>query len=142
VESTGHIAGSIHIPVRDLLKNLDKLPGQDEKIVVTCASGHRGAFSMLAVCLLGHTDVVNLGGGIGAWSKATLPREPGLPAEAAVLGAPEADAAHLAALEAYFSSPTEGFGTVKAPDLSTEIAGSTAPFILAVRTEAEKTADG
>lgn len=53
VESSGHIAGSIHIPVRDLLKNLDKLPGQDEKIVVTCASGHRGAFSMMALRLLG-----------------------------------------------------------------------------------------
>jgi rhodanese-related sulfurtransferase len=142
VESTGHIAGSIHIPVRDLLKNLDKLPALDQKIVVTCASGHRGAFSMMALRLLGYTDVVNLGGGIGGWSKASLPLEPGLPEEAAVLGAPEVDAARFAALDAYFSALPEGFNTVKAPDLNTEIAGGTAPFILDVRTEAEKTADG
>jgi rhodanese-related sulfurtransferase len=142
VESTGYIAGSIHIPVRDLLKNLDKLPGQDEKIVVTCASGHRGAFAMMALRLLGYTDVVNLGGGIGAWSKASLVLEPGLPAEAQVLSEPEVDAARLAALDAYFSALPDGFNVVKAPDLNTEIASGTVPFILDVRTEAEKTADG
>jgi rhodanese-related sulfurtransferase len=142
VESTGHIAGSIHIPVRDLLKNLDKLPGMDEKIVVTCASGHRGAFAMMALRLLGYTDVVNLGGGIGAWSKASLPLEAGLPAEAAVLGAPEVDAARLAALDAYFSALPEGFGAVKSADLNVELGNTPAPFVLDVRTEAEKTADG
>jgi rhodanese-related sulfurtransferase len=121
VEATGHIAGSIHIPVKDLLKNLDKLPGKDQKIVVTCASGHRGAIGMMALRLLGYTDVVNLGGGIGGWSKASLPLEAGLPAEAAVLGAPEVDAARLAGLDAYLSALPEGFSTVKAPDLNTKL---------------------
>jgi rhodanese-related sulfurtransferase len=142
VESTGHIAGSVNLPVRDLLKNLDKLPPQDHKIVVTCASGHRGALGMMALRLLGYTDVVNLGGGIGGWAKASLPLEPGLPAQGAVLGAPKVDPARLAALDAYFTGLPEGFSTVKAPDLNTEIASGTAPFILDLRTEAEKTADG
>ncbi|HSK88428.1 MAG TPA: rhodanese-like domain-containing protein, partial [Anaerolineales bacterium] len=142
VETTGHIAGSIHIPVRDLLKNLDKLPGQDEKIVVTCASGHRGGFAMAALRLLGYTDVVNLGGGIGAWAKASLALEPGLPAEAAVLGAPEVDAARLAGLDAYFSALPDGFNVIKAADLNVELGNTPAPFVLDVRTEAEKTADG
>ena len=45
---TGYIAGSINIPIRDLLKNLDKLPAKDQKIVVNCAAwsprrhGHDG----------------------------------------------------------------------------------------------------
>ncbi len=142
VESTGYIAGSINIPIRDLLKNLDKLPATDQKIVVTCASGHRGAIGMMALRLLGYTDVVNLGGGIGGWSKASLPLGAGLPADAAVLGAPEVDATRLAGLDTYLSALPEGFSTVKAPDLNTEIAGGTAPFILDVRTEAEKTVDG
>jgi len=142
VETTGHIAGSIHIPVRDLLKNLDKLPGKDEKIVVTCASGHRGAFGMMALRLLGYSDVVNLGGGIGAWSKASLALEPGLPAEAAALSTPEVDAARLAALDAYFSALPDGFGTVKSADLNVDLGNTPAPFVLDVRTEAEKTADG
>ncbi|RPI93333.1 MAG: hypothetical protein EHM40_10165 [Chloroflexi bacterium] len=142
VETTGHIAGSINIPVRELLKNLDKLPGQDEKIVVTCASGHRGGFAMAALRLLGYTDVVNLGGGIGAWAKASLALEPGLPAEAAVLGAPEVDAARLAGLDAYFSALPDGFNALKAADLNVELGNTPAPFVLDVRTEAEKTADG
>jgi rhodanese-related sulfurtransferase len=141
VEKTGYIAGSVNIPIRDLLKNLDKLPALDQKIILTCASGHRGALAMMVLRLLGYTDVVNLGGGIGAWSKASLPLEPGLPAEAAVLEAPEVDAARFAALDAYLSALPEGFSTVKAPDLNTEIASGTPPFILDVRTESEK-ADG
>jgi len=142
VETTGHIAGSIHIPVRELLKNLDKLPGKDEKIVVTCASGHRGAFAMAALRLLGYTDVVNLGGGIGAWAKASLALEPGLPAEAAILGSPEVDAARLAGLDTYFSALPDGFNVIKAADLNVELGNTPAPFVLDVRTEAEKTADG
>lgn len=142
VEKTGYIAGSVNIPIRDLLKNLDKLPALDQKIVVTCASGHRGAIGMTALRLLGYTDVVNLGGGIGAWGKASFPLEPGLPETAAVLVAPEVDPARFAALDAYLSALPEGFNTVKAADLNAELGSGTPPFILDVRTEAEKTADG
>jgi rhodanese-related sulfurtransferase len=142
VDASGHIAGSVNIPIRDLLKNLDKLPALDQKIVVTCASGHRGAIGMTALRLLGYTDVVNLGGGIGAWGKASFPLEPGLPEAAPVLTAPEVDAARFAALDAYLSALPEGFNTVKAADLNAELGSSTAPFILDVRTESEKTADG
>jgi rhodanese-related sulfurtransferase len=142
VENTGHIAGSVHIPVRDLLKNLDKLPALDQKIVVTCASGHRGAIATMALRLLSYTDVANLGGGIGAWSKASLPLELGLPAEPATLAAPEVDAARLAALDAYLSALSDGFNTVKAADLNAELGNAPAPFVLDVRTETEKTDDG
>jgi len=34
VEKDGYIEGAVNIPVRDLLNNLDKLPGLDEPIVV------------------------------------------------------------------------------------------------------------
>ena len=143
VESTGYIAGSVNIPIRDLLGNLDRLPAQDQKIVVTCASGHRGAMGMMALRLLGYTDVVNLGGGIGGWAKAGLPLEPGLPAEAEVIGTtPQVDQPRFAGLYTYLNTLPEGFNTVKAPDLNTEIASGTVPFILDVRTEEEKTADG
>jgi rhodanese-related sulfurtransferase len=142
VESTGHIAGSINIPVRDLIKNLDKLPAADEKIVVTCASGHRGGFAMAALRLLGYSDVVNLGGGIGAWAKASLPLEPGLPAEAKAISEPEVDPARLTTLDAYFSALPDGFNAVKAADLNIELGNTPAPFVLDVRTEEEKAADG
>ncbi len=97
---------------------------------------------MTALRLLGYTDVVNLGGGVGAWGKASLPLEPGLPEAAPVLAAPDVDPARFAALDAYLTALPEGFNTVKAADLNAELGSGTAPFILDVRTEAEKTADG
>jgi 3-mercaptopyruvate sulfurtransferase SseA len=44
IDANGYIDGAIHIPIRDLLKNLDKLPGLDDAIVIYCASGHRAAW--------------------------------------------------------------------------------------------------
>ncbi len=142
LEANGHIAGSINIPIRDLLKNLDKLPAKDQKIVILCASGHRGALGMMALRLLGYTDVVNLGGGINAWLKAEFPMETGVPAAPTAGAAPEVDAARLAALDAYLSGLPEGFGGVKSPDLNTELVSGETPFLLDVRTQVEWDANG
>ena len=142
IEDTGYIMGSVNIPIRDLLKNLDKLPAKDQMIVVTCASGHRGALGTMALRMLGYTEVVNLGGGVNGWIKAELPLEAGVPAAPVAGTAPEVDADTLAILDAYLSSLPEGFGTVKSPDLNTEIVGGTVPFILDVRTTTEWTDNG
>jgi len=137
IETTGYIAGAINIPIRDLLKNLDKLPAQDQKIVVTCASGHRGALGMMALRLLGYTDVVNLAGGMNGWIKSEFAVEAGAPAAPVAGTAAEVDAAKLAALDAYLSALPEGFGAVKPADFNTELVGGAAPFILDVRGQAE-----
>jgi rhodanese-related sulfurtransferase len=142
VEATGYIAGSVNIPVREVLKNLDKLPAQDQKIVVTCASGHRGAIAMMALRLLGY-NAVNLGGGINAWKKAELPLEAGVPAAAAATGAtPTIDATRLAGLDTYLSALPEGFFSVKAADLNVELGSDKKPVVVDVRTADETTADG
>jgi rhodanese-related sulfurtransferase len=73
IEKDGYIEGSVNIPVREALNNLDKLPGLDEPIVVTCASGHRGGMVMAALKLLGYTNVRNLNGGLNGWIAAKLP---------------------------------------------------------------------
>jgi len=143
VEATGYIAGSINIPVREVLKNLDKIPAQDQKIVVTCASGHRGAIAMMALRLLGYTNAVNLGGGVNGWKKAELPLEAGVPAAAAATGATAAlDVVRLTGLDAYLSALPEGFFTVKPADLNTELGSDKKPVVLDVRTADETTADG
>jgi rhodanese-related sulfurtransferase len=143
VEAAGHISGSVNIPSREVLRNLDKLPDQAQKIVVTCASGHRGALVMMALSLLGYTDVVNLGGGTNAWAKAELPLEAGLPAAAVAAGVtPIYDAARFAGLDAYLSNLPEGFYTVKAADVNAELASEAKPFVLDVRTPDEVAADG
>jgi hypothetical protein len=44
LEKDGYIKGNI--PVRDVLKNLDKLPAPDSKIIIYCGSGQRGGMLM------------------------------------------------------------------------------------------------
>jgi rhodanese-related sulfurtransferase len=143
IEANGYIEGAVHIPIRDLLKNLDKLPGLDDPIVIYCASGHRGAFGMAALRLLGYTNVRNLGGGLGAWSKAGLPVETGAPAEAAVISTPIVEnAALFTDLDAYLSGLPEGFYSIKADKVNENLAGTPAPVLIDVRSAEEVTKDG
>ena len=143
VEASGYIAGAINIPIRELLNNLDMLPAQDQKIVIYCASGHRGGLGMMALRLLGYTDVVNLGGGTGAWTKAQFALTAGLPAAPVATGAvPTIDPLKLTKLNEYLMALPAGFNGVKAPDLNAELAGATAPVVLDVRSAAEVSADG
>jgi len=143
VEKTGYIPGAIHLPIRELLNNLDKLPAQDQPIVIYCASGHRGGFGMAALRLLGYTDVRNLGGGINAWIKGEFAVETGVPAAPAAGTAPVVDEIRFRDLNAFISGLPEGFMTVSATDLNTELAdAATAPFLLDVRTADELAADG
>ncbi len=142
IADNGYIVSAVNIPIRDLLKNLDQLPAQDQKIVVYCASGHRGALAVAALRMLGYTDVVNLAGGMNGWIKAKFAVETGVPAAPVAGTAPEVDATRLATLDAYLSNLPEGFGSIKAVDLNTEIAGGTIPFMLDLRSEEEKTTDG
>ncbi len=142
LESNGFIAGSINIPIRDLLKNLDKLPAKDQKIIITCASGHRGSLGMMALRLLGYTDVVNLNGGLNGWLKAEFPVETGAPAAPVAGAAPEVDAARLATLDAYLSNLPEGFGSIKSPDFNTELVAGNIPFMLDVRSKEEWAENG
>ncbi len=137
LEKDGFIKGAVNIPVREVLNNLDKLPAKDQPIVIYCASGHRGAMVMAALQMLGYTNVKNLAGGLGAWKKAELPVESGTP-EAPVAGtAPEVDRVLFRDLNAFLSNLPEGFYSVKAPDLQTELAGTPAPLVIDVRTADE-----
>jgi rhodanese-related sulfurtransferase len=135
LEKDGYIAGAVNIPVREVLANLDKLPAQDQPIVIYCASGARGAMLMAALQFLGYTDVKNLAGGLGGWKKAELAVETGtLPAAPVAGTAPEVDATRLANLTTFLAELPEGFFTVKAADLNVELTGTPVPFIFDVRT--------
>ncbi len=142
IEATGYIDGAINIPVRTLLQNLDKLPGLDEPIVIYCASGHRGGLGMMAMRMLGYTNVVNLNGGTGAWTKAKLPLVTGKPADAKAISTPiVADKLLYDTLNDFISNLPDGFYTVKA-DKATEFIIEKNPTIIDVRTQAEWDKDG
>jgi len=130
LESAGYIAGAVNIPVRNVLKNLDKLPAQDQPIVVYCGSAHRGAMVMSALRMLGYTDVRNLAGGLGAWTKAEFPVEKGtMPTEPVAGIAPTADPLRLRDLDAFLSTLPDGFYSMKAIDVKTAV-DSTTPLVL------------
>jgi rhodanese-related sulfurtransferase len=68
---TGHIEGAIHIPLAQLSSRLQQLPS-GTTIVTVCRSGHRSAVAAQTLTRAGH-DVLNLRGGMNAWTRAGLP---------------------------------------------------------------------
>jgi len=143
LQEGGYIAGAVNIPIREVLANLDKLPAQDQPIVIYCVSGHRGALVTSALNHLGYTDVRNLGGGINAWKKAELPLEaPGLPTAPAAGTGPVVDPLVFEGLNAFLHGLPDGYLTIKAPDLNAALAEAEKPFVLDVREAGELQTDG
>ena len=67
----GRIAGSVHIPMDQLMERLDEV---DDRVVCVCAVGARSARVALFLNAQGR-DAVNLDGGLHAWSSSGLPIE-------------------------------------------------------------------
>ena len=61
--TSGHIKGSINIPVDQLVKNLSKLKDRNKTIITCCASGSR---SSMAKSILKSNAYVNVYNG-GSW---------------------------------------------------------------------------
>jgi rhodanese-related sulfurtransferase len=59
--NSGHIKGSINIPVNKLSENLNKLKSKNKPIIACCASGMRSASAKGIRKLNGYTKVVNGG---------------------------------------------------------------------------------
>jgi rhodanese-related sulfurtransferase len=66
------IAGSKHVPLAQLGRQLDDLP-QDHRIVIHCAGGYRSAIAASLLQRHGITAVEDLVGGLAAWEKSGLP---------------------------------------------------------------------
>jgi rhodanese-related sulfurtransferase len=66
----GFIAGAVNIPLRELAKNLQALPGIDKDIVLVCNTGHRAAIGMAVLQMLGYKKAKTLDGGMQSWQAA------------------------------------------------------------------------
>jgi rhodanese-related sulfurtransferase len=107
------------IPLRDLMDNLDKLPGLDDPIVIYCKGGHRGAVAMAALQAVGYTNVRNLLNGINAWNKAELPAIKGVPPAPEAISTPVvADEKLFTAVRDYIASLPDGFAAISAAQLN------------------------
>ncbi len=61
--STGHIQGSVNIPLDQLMNNLGKLKDKNRTIITCCASGMRSASAKGILTSKGYSSVYNG----GAW---------------------------------------------------------------------------
>jgi rhodanese-related sulfurtransferase len=70
----GLIEGAAHIELRSFVSRMSEWPADKaQPIVVYCGSGHRSVIAMVAMQLMGYTDVRSLAGGIGAWTAKEYP---------------------------------------------------------------------
>jgi len=66
--SVSHIKGDIHIPIKELVKNVEKLTKYKHKeIVCYCQTGSRSLVAAARLKKFGF-KVANLGGGMGEWN--------------------------------------------------------------------------
>jgi glyoxylase-like metal-dependent hydrolase (beta-lactamase superfamily II)/rhodanese-related sulfurtransferase len=74
-----HIAGSVGIPLSQLINRLSELPA-GRPLLVHCAGGYRSSMAASLLQRHGWSDVSEMAGGIAAWETAHLPVESGTPA--------------------------------------------------------------
>jgi len=76
--SEGHLLGSVHIPLGQLVERIDELDKYRQKpVIVGCRSGNRSAMGCARLRKTGFEQVYNLKGGILAWQNVNLPIEHG-----------------------------------------------------------------
>lgn len=66
--TAGSIAGSQHIPLNELSRRLNNLPG-DRPLVLYCAGGYRSAIAASLLAAAGFSTVADLEGGYAAWQQ-------------------------------------------------------------------------
>ena len=142
IQKSGYVKGAVNIPLRDLLKNLDKLPALDKPIVVYCAIGHRGAMAMASLRVLGYTNVLSLGGGFNAWANDKLPVETGTPVAPVAGTAASVDPLRLNGLNNYLTALPDNFYGMADTGVLKALSGATPPLVIDVRTADEVKANG
>jgi hydroxyacylglutathione hydrolase len=71
---TGHIPGSLHIPLGRLIAQMADRP-RSQPVVLVCESGSRSSIGASLLTAAGFTNVANMTGGINAWRRDDLPLE-------------------------------------------------------------------
>ena len=70
----GHLAGTVIIPLNELLQMEPEIP-KEKTIVLICRAGHRSQIACEYLALQGHSKLYNLDGGMLAWHWEGLPYE-------------------------------------------------------------------
>jgi rhodanese-related sulfurtransferase len=137
-EITQTIEGAVNIPVRSLLKNLDKLPAKDAPILLYCGVGHRGGIASTLLQMLGYKNAKSISGGFNGWKAASLPIVDGGPVEPKASGVTvDVDKDLFAALDAWLATMPDDFWGMPPTSVAKAMAGDPKPFLIDVRTPEE-----
>ncbi|MDZ4671320.1 MAG: rhodanese-like domain-containing protein [Phototrophicales bacterium] len=131
----GFIPNAINIPLNEITDHLDLLPNLDAPIVVYCGSGHRSAIVMMALNLLGYTNVRSMLAGFGTWASSEYPVSTDVVVVEATT-APTFNEDVFAVVDDFMKSIPTGYWTVRAADLSVELVENP-PMLVDVRTDGE-----
>ena len=71
--AAGHVPGATSIPLPELQERLDEVPSGP--LAVICGGGYRSSIACSLLMREGRTDLMNVTGGTGAWTRAGLPLE-------------------------------------------------------------------
>ncbi|HZB89034.1 MAG TPA: MBL fold metallo-hydrolase [Terracidiphilus sp.] len=69
---TAHIPGSVNIPLNHLQERIAEVP-RTRRIAVHCAGGYRSSIAASILHQYGITNLIEMAGGLAAWSAAKLP---------------------------------------------------------------------
>ncbi len=69
---SGHIEGSVNIPLPHLLERLDEVPDEGE-VALVCRSGYRSSIAASQLLARGIRNFMDVVGGMEAWSASALP---------------------------------------------------------------------
>ncbi len=68
----GHVAGALHIPMRDVAARVAEIP-RDRPIALVCRGGPRSSLVGSLLLARGFTNLTNVWGGMTGWMEAGLP---------------------------------------------------------------------
>ena len=67
--ASGHIKGAINIPLRDLTQNLNQIP-KNRPVILYCSTGYRTAMGVMALQMLGYSNVKGFPPSFEGWKAA------------------------------------------------------------------------
>lgn len=67
--ASGHIKGAINLPLRSLGDNLERIP-KNRPVILYCSTGYRTAMGVMALQMLGYTNVRGFPPSIEGWKAA------------------------------------------------------------------------
>lgn len=142
-EASGHIEGSVLIPLRDLAENTAYLPSFDTPIVSYCGSGWRCTIALTYLEAMGWEDVKGLkGGSFTGWKDGGYAFVEGVEPEAAMLNVAQVDPGMVTVIDDALAAIPEGYGVVKADGLNTMLFEEPDVILIDVRTDGELETNG